>query len=406
VAHGVAALLVLAAALVGGIGMAPPSTARAPAAETPGADLAADPLVLVAYAPAGGVRADEALALRPLRALAAPAYAATHTLAEGETLGAVAARYGVTPETLFWANGLERSGFLAAGDDLRVPRVSGVPHTVQEGETVESIARLYGVPPAALTLFEANGLGAGREPRPGAEIFVPGGRRALPETIAPGAEGLAGMRAVVAASVREDETNLRGGPGRAYDRLGELAAGERLRPTARHGDWVRVEAGALGEGWVRADLIWLPPGALENLPETNDFPPPPPRWVWPTWGEISSRFGGRRVPFRSFHNGLDIANRAGTPILAARAGRVVEAGWCSGYGYCVKIDHGEGVQTIYGHMLRKPPVRRGDAVAPGDRIGSMGSTFDRAGGGYSTGVHLHFTVLINGRAVDPLRFLP
>ncbi|HWQ11910.1 MAG TPA: M23 family metallopeptidase, partial [Roseiflexaceae bacterium] len=279
-------------------------------------------------------------------------------------------------------------------------------HVVQAGESVESIAAQYGVPPEAIVLFEANGLRGGRAPEAGAEIFVPGGRRALPAGIADGAEGLADMRAVAAWAVRESETNLRGGPGRAYDRVGELAAGERLRPLARHGDWVRVDAGAHGEGWVRADLLWLPPGALEALPETNDFPPPPPRWVWPTWGEISSPFGWRRVPFRSFHNGLDIANRAGTPIRAARAGRVMEAGWCSGYGYCVVLDHGEGVRTIYGHLLRKPPVRRGDTVAPGDRIGSMGSTFDATGGGYSTGVHLHFTVLINGRPVDPLKFLP
>ena len=83
-----------------------------------------------------------------------------------------------------------------------------------------------------------------------------------------------------------------------------------------------------------------------------------------------------------------------------------EAGWCSGFGYCVKIDHGDGVTSIYGHMIKKPPVRAGDQVEVGDLIGYMGSTYDRSGGGYSTGVHLHFTVKVNGKAVNPLKFLP
>jgi murein DD-endopeptidase MepM/ murein hydrolase activator NlpD len=107
-----------------------------------------------------------------------------------------------------------------------------------------------------------------------------------------------------------------------------------------------------------------------------------------------------------FHDGLDIANKAGTKVYAARAGTVSEAGWCSGFGYCVKIDHGDGVTTIYGHLLKRPPVRRGEAVSAGDMIGLMGSTYDASGGGYSTGVHLHFTIKVNGKAVNPLKFLP
>jgi murein DD-endopeptidase MepM/ murein hydrolase activator NlpD len=145
---------------------------------------------------------------------------------------------------------------------------------------------------------------------------------------------------------------------------------------------------------------------LDSLAETSDFPPLPPTWVWPTRGSITSPFGWRFVPFRSFHDGLDIANVAGTPISAARAGKVIEAGWCSGFGYCVKINHGDGMVSIYGHMLRQPSVRVGQSVDAGDNIGLMGSSFDRSGGGYSTGVHLHFTVKINGSVVDPLKFLP
>jgi murein DD-endopeptidase MepM/ murein hydrolase activator NlpD len=107
-----------------------------------------------------------------------------------------------------------------------------------------------------------------------------------------------------------------------------------------------------------------------------------------------------------FHNGIDFANVAGTPIYAARYGRVFEAGWCSGFGYCVRIDHGGGVISIYGHMLKRPVVQVGNIVDMGDLIGLMGSTYDAAGGGFSTGVHLHLTIKINGKYVDPLKYLP
>jgi murein DD-endopeptidase MepM/ murein hydrolase activator NlpD len=121
---------------------------------------------------------------------------------------------------------------------------------------------------------------------------------------------------------------------------------------------------------------------------------------------LTSGFGWRSNPFYSFHNGLDFANKAGTGIYAARYGRVFEGGWCSGYGWCVKIDHGNGVQSVYGHLLKKPPVRPGDVVDMGDFIGLMGSSYDAAGGGYSTGVHLHFTIKVGGKAVDPMKYLP
>jgi murein DD-endopeptidase MepM/ murein hydrolase activator NlpD len=128
--------------------------------------------------------------------------------------------------------------------------------------------------------------------------------------------------------------------------------------------------------------------------------------VWPTVGDLTSGFGYRNFRVGTFHNGIDIANRKNTPIRAARGGRVVAAGWCSGYGYCVKINHGDGFLTEYGHLASRPNVRNGQQVNAGDRIGLMGSTYDAKGGGYSTGVHLHFTVKLNGKAVNPMRYLP
>ena len=129
-------------------------------------------------------------------------------------------------------------------------------------------------------------------------------------------------------------------------------------------------------------------------------------WMWPTIGVITSGFGLRDMAVGQFHNGLDIANVQGTPIAAARDGVVTEAGWCSGYGYCVKMSHPGGFTTEYGHLMAPPPVHAGQAVQAGSIIGAMGTTYDAEHGGYSTGVHLHFTIKHNGVAVDPLRYLP
>jgi murein DD-endopeptidase MepM/ murein hydrolase activator NlpD len=100
------------------------------------------------------------------------------------------------------------------------------------------------------------------------------------------------------------------------------------------------------------------------------------------------------------HNGIDLAAPMGTAIMAAGAGTVAEAGWCDcGLGYYVKIDHGNGLSTWYGHMQSSPYVRVGQTVAQGETIGPVGST------GLSTGPHVHFMVQKNGVTVDPKDYL-
>jgi murein DD-endopeptidase MepM/ murein hydrolase activator NlpD len=103
----------------------------------------------------------------------------------------------------------------------------------------------------------------------------------------------------------------------------------------------------------------------------------------------------------NYHNGIDLAAPAYTPLLAADGGTVEYSGWCDcGLGYYVKIDHGNGFKTLYGHMAEPPWVSAGEAVAKGDVIGPVGST------GISTGPHVHFIMEINGVAQDPLGYLP
>jgi murein DD-endopeptidase MepM/ murein hydrolase activator NlpD len=341
--------------------------------------------------------------------VAEPMFVDYHILTEGETLGQLAAQYQVSVESIFWANDLSASPILGAGQELRIPRMTGIMHVIEPGETLELIAARFQVQPQAIVLFMPNGVRADQPLPVGQEIFLPGGTQLYPEeylTQHGGVEGIAGMRAVVAGMVQESKTTLRAGPGRDYSRLGYLDAGQNMKLLARHETWVKVDNGAGVDGWVRADLLGLSDKVLFTLAETNDFPPPPPRWIWPTRGVITSPFGWRSAPWRMFHDGLDIANDAGTKIYSASVGQVIEAGWCRGFGYCVKIDHGDGVTSIYGHMLKRPPVHTGDSVGVGDLIGLMGSSYDARGGGYSTGVHLHFTIKVGGKAVNPLKFLP
>ena len=131
-----------------------------------------------------------------------------------------------------------------------------------------------------------------------------------------------------------------------------------------------------------------------------------PGWMWPTFGTITSPFGLRNMKVGRNHNGVDVANAQGTPIAAAHDGVVTEAGWCAGYGYCVKMSHPGGFSTEYGHMASPPPVKAGQKVKVGTLIGAMGTTYDAAHGGLSTGVHLHFTLRLDGTAIDPLLYLP
>jgi murein DD-endopeptidase MepM/ murein hydrolase activator NlpD len=117
----------------------------------------------------------------------------------------------------------------------------------------------------------------------------------------------------------------------------------------------------------------------------------------PVSGRVTSPFGKRFHPILGharFHKGLDLAAAAGTPIVAAADGRVVSAGWHGGYGRQVAIMHSGGLQTSYGHMSRIV-ANVGDLVRQGEVIGYVGST------GLSTGPHLHYEVIRNGRAVNP-----
>jgi murein DD-endopeptidase MepM/ murein hydrolase activator NlpD len=233
----------------------------------------------------------------------------SHRVARGESLLAIAQRYGISVDALISFNDIKRARSLQAGTQLRVPNADGLAYTVRRGDTLEGIAARYGVSLEGLldwNRIESDVIHAGES------LFIPGAR--LP------------------ASVRESV-------------LGRLM-------------------------------------------------------VFPTRGDLSSRFGWRLNPFtglREHHNGLDIGAAIGTPVMAAAGGRVAATGISPVYGRYVILAHGGGLQTLYGHLSRVL-VSRGTSVAQGQKIGEVGNT------GYSTGSHLHFTVFRNGVPVDPLRF--
>jgi murein DD-endopeptidase MepM/ murein hydrolase activator NlpD len=123
----------------------------------------------------------------------------------------------------------------------------------------------------------------------------------------------------------------------------------------------------------------------------------------PVKGHFTCLFGNREHPFMQdgvlhYHNGVDIIAPYGTPIHPAREGMVIYTGWRGGFGRTVMVQHQEGYTTLYGH-LDSITVNEGDWVTADSVIGHLGST------GWSTGPHLHFTVMKHGIDLDPLFFI-
>jgi murein DD-endopeptidase MepM/ murein hydrolase activator NlpD len=190
-----------------------------------------------------------------------------------------------------------------------------------------------------------------------------------------------------------------GGPLLGLDELQPSSGGDhailgldaaRAGPAARApaASFTNAFASELADELLRLDAV---PRLLEALP--LDAPLADYR--------ISSPFGVRTDPItgrRARHAGLDFGAASNSAVAATAPGRVVAAGWRGGYGKLVEIDHGLGFTTRYAHLSRTL-VAVGDRVAPGDPVGMIGST------GRSTGRHLHYEIRLDGRPLDPVRFL-
>ena len=141
---------------------------------------------------------------------------------------------------------------------------------------------------------------------------------------------------------------------------------------------------------------------VTNILKSYDYGNAPSgKFLWPTNGKLSSKFGPRtsRATGRTrMHNGIDIYAPHGTPIIAADSGQVLKAEYHGGYGYAILVYHGGGVATYYAH-LSGFAVNVGQYVQRGQVIGYVGNT------GYTTGYHLHFEVRINGNPQNPQNYL-
>jgi len=158
------------------------------------------------------------------------------------------------------------------------------------------------------------------------------------------------------------------------------------------------------ERTILSSVTLKEPVTEQRLQGTKERPSwyPTGSFRWPTSGRITSYFGGRKSPGgigSTNHKGIDIAGSYGTPIYAADGGTVTYSGWMGGYGYTIRIDHGNGKVTYYAHNSSLI-ASVGQHVYKGQQIARMGST------GNSTGNHCHFEVRINGVAKNPLNYLP
>ncbi|MCY7366419.1 MAG: M23 family metallopeptidase [Frankiaceae bacterium] len=176
----------------------------------------------------------------------------------------------------------------------------------------------------------------------------------------------------------------------------ELPAAEPVVPVDQQ---VNIALGtALAQGLAVANTPPPPPPAPERASRDRDAEAAAgsgATYVRPGTGRLTSQYGRR---WGRLHAGIDIAAGVGAPIYATAAGTVKSAGSEGGYGRAVRIVHGDGTVTVYGHMSRLL-VSSGQRVAAGEQIGKEGNT------GQSTGPHLHFEVRIDGTPVNPLTWL-
>lgn len=249
-----------------------------------------------------------------------------YTVKQGDTVSTIANEFGISVNTILWANNLSGYSFIRQGDKLQILPVSGIIHKVASGESLQKIADKYDVSKDKIVL--SNGLESDSRLTIGQTIIVPDGKK---------------IASVTATATKNNSSYL---------------------PT------------------IVKDLV--KPSAAK--PQGN-------KMQWPTVGYRITQYYSWR------HTGLDIGNKVGTPLYAADSGVVEKSGWNSGgYGYMVLINHGGGVKTRYAHAS-KLYVKVGDKVSKGEAIAAMGST------GRSTGPHIHFEVIINGKLLNPLNYI-
>lgn len=269
----------------------------------------------------------------------------TYEVESGDVLGTIATKFGLKTDTILSANNLTTRSYIRPGQKLIILPVDGVVHVVVKGDTLLKIAHKYNAAVSDITKFnnlEENVLTVGDQ------LIIPGGVNPQPPRI------------IVS------NPSSKGAP----------AQNQKI------GGYLPVNLGD-------SDAI-----------DKVDAPPPPSAssgesgYIWPTAAKIITQYFGLQ------HTGVDIAGPVGLPIYATKAGTVVtsQCGWNGGYGCYIKIDHGGGVVSWYGHAS-KMFVEVGDVVSQGETIALIGVT------GRTTGPHLHFEIRVNNKYQNPLSYV-
>jgi murein DD-endopeptidase MepM/ murein hydrolase activator NlpD len=283
-----------------------------------------------------------------------------------------------------------------ADDEPAAPVARTVRVVVREGQSLWSLAAEHGTTIEAI--LEANGLAEGTILRIGQVLLIPEGAADAPGAKVPAAPQKTPVRLrpgarIITIRLYEGQTlwDISQTYGATIDEIVSLN-GLDSADYVRAGQRIKVPVYNMASIAPRrlsqtlADSAESVASSVAALAQG---------FIWPARGQLTSRFGWRRW---RHHDGIDIAAPYGTPITAARDGMVVFSGWYHAYGRAIIIDHGEGLQTLYGHASRLL-VRTGQRVTKGQIIAHVGSS------GRSTGPHLHFEVRINGRPVNPIKYL-
>lgn len=242
------------------------------------------------------------------------------------------------------------------------PGLRIITHTIAEGETLWSIAEKYGTDVDSLVAI--NDLERANLVSPGQQLRVLVGGKGIVYAVEPGdtVSDLAHRFEVAEADI--------------------LKANQLKDDTIQAGQELIIPNAA--------------PRATRFLVASRAAARGERSWIWPAYGTITSPFGPR---WGRHHGGIDIAASDGSEVVASRTGRVIYSGWDGDYGLVVRLDHGGGVTSVYGHLSRAL-VSVGERVAQGQSLGLVGST------GFSTGPHLHFEIREDGQVLNPANFLP
>jgi murein DD-endopeptidase MepM/ murein hydrolase activator NlpD len=265
-----------------------------------------------------------------------------YTVKDGDSLSQIAQNFGVSVNTILWANNITNKSTIKPGTVLVILPVSGVQHTVRSGETLSSIAKKFGADSNDVAQF--NGLSADGALAAGSTIIIPGGELPATKTAPKISKTKKKTASTLPANLSVDVS--------ASDTSSSDGSGATNYSDATNNPY-KGGSGASHKGFFTNPV----PGALLT---------------------------------QSIHgwNGVDLGAHTGTSIVAAAAGTVLLArtgGWNGGYGDYVIIDNGGGIETLYAHMS-KVKASAGESVSAGEVIGAVGTS------GEATGPHLHFEV--------------